>query len=70
MLDDGASKPVSLLPRSDDQAALQRLVSKLRWRLLPLLCSGFTLAMVDRANISFAELQSEPVALRQGAAVA
>ena len=63
MLDDDPSKPVSLLPRSDDQAALLRLLSKLRWRLLPLLCIGFTLAMVDRANISFAELQSKPTAL-------
>ena len=61
MLIDAEGKPVvdggQLLHESHDEP-LQRLVTRLRWRLLPLLCLGYILALMDRANISFAELQS------------
>ena len=38
------------------EAAKERLLRRLQWRLLPLLAMGYGFGLMDRANIGFAEL--------------
>src|SRR3989475_8853192 len=36
------------------------LISKIRWRLLPLMFAAYIIAYIDRVNIGFAALQMNP----------
>ena len=50
--DKDGSAPLAVLPAS--------LLSKLRWRLIPLLWLGFCFNVVNRSNIAFAQLEMGP----------
>src|ERR1700742_1240688 len=42
---------------SPDQAAEDRLVRRLTWRLMPLVAMTYFVSVIDKSNVSFAKLQ-------------
>ena len=46
-----------MLPEQESELATARLISRLKWRILPLVSLGYALCIVDRGNISFAKIE-------------
>src|SRR5579859_1990369 len=44
-------------PAADTEADAAKLYARVTWRIVPILCAGFLIAYIDRANVGFAKLQ-------------